>query len=120
YAKLHSHFRKRSIDEMQHAEKLIARIIFLEGVPVVSEYRKITIGPEIAKQLEHDHALEASAIASYNDAIKVAGDTGDFATREILESILHDEDGHIDDIEERLDQLSHMGAALFLSSQVKE
>jgi bacterioferritin len=120
YGKLHGHFRKRSIDEMKHAEKLIARIIFLEGVPVVSEYRKINIGADVSKQLDNDHFAEETAIKSYNDVIKVAGDVGDFATREILESILKDEDRHIDGIEELRDQVSHMGIAIFLSSQVNE
>jgi bacterioferritin len=120
YARLHGHFRKRSVDEMKHAEKLIARIIFLEGTPVVSEYRKINIGSEVPRQLENDHAAEETAIKSYNDVIKVAGDVGDFATREILESILKDEDRHVDEIEELQEQIKHMGTAVFLSAQVRE
>jgi bacterioferritin len=97
YQKLHEHFEKRSIDEMKHAEKLIGRIIFLEGIPIVSDYRKITIGAEVPKQLDNDHFLEEGAIKSYNDAIKLAGEVSDFATREILEKILKDEDAHIED-----------------------
>ena len=120
YDKLHNHFRKRAIDEMKHAEKLIARIIFLEGIPVVSNYRAITIGADVPKQLDNDHFAEETAIKSYNETIKFAGEAGDFATREILESILNDEDRHIDDIEELQDQLKHMGVPIFLSSQVKE
>ncbi len=120
YAKLHEHFEKRAIDEMKHAEKLIGRIIFLEGIPVVSNYGKITIGAEIPKQLENDHSLEDGAIKSYNDAIKLAGDVKDFATREILEMILKDEDRHIDDIENLQDQIGHMGLPVFLTTQVKE
>jgi bacterioferritin len=118
YEKLHGHFQKRAVDEMKHAEKLIGRIIFLEGIPIVSEYRKITIGSEVPKQLDNDHVLEESAIKSYNDAIKFAGDVGDFATREILESILQDEDRHIDGIEELQDQLKQMGLPVFLSAQI--
>jgi bacterioferritin len=120
YARLHAHFRKRSIDEMKHAERLIARIIFLEGTPVVSDYRKINIGSEVPRQLENDHTAEETAIKSYNDVIKVAGDVGDFATREILESILKDEDRHVDEIEELQDQIKQMGTAIFLSAQVRE
>ena len=120
YKKLHDHFAKRSRDEMKHAEKLIARIIFLEGIPVVSEYRKINIGSEVPKQLEHDHASEEAAIKSYNDAVKLAGDVSDFATREILESILEDEDRHIDGIEELQDQVHQIGLPVFLSTQIKE
>jgi bacterioferritin len=118
YEKLHKHFEKRAIDEMKHAEKLIGRILFLEGLPVVTALKKITIGADAAKQLAADHAAEADAIVAYNQAIKLAGDLADFATREILEKILNEEDAHIDKIEELQDQLGHMGAAIFLTTQV--
>ena len=120
YQRLHKHFEKRAIDEMKHAEKLIGRIVFLEGTPVVSELRKISIGADAAKQLVNDHAAEADAIKSYNAAIKLAGDVADFATREILEDILNDEDRHIDGIEELQDQIGHMTLPIFLTTQVKE
>jgi bacterioferritin len=117
YGKLHDHFQKRSIDEMKHAEKLISRIIFLEGRPVVSEYRKMSIGAEVPQQLANDLALENGAVKAYNDAIKLAGEVGDFATREVLEKILLDEDRHVDGIEEMMDQIKHMQLPLFLSTQ---
>lgn len=120
YEKLHKHFEKRAFDEMKHAEKLIARILFLEGMPIVSELRKILIGPDVPKQLDSDHNLENDAIKSYNDTILFAGEVKDFATREILESILKDEDRHIDDIEALQDQISQMTITVFLSTQVKE
>ncbi len=118
YKKLHEFIEKRAIAEMHHAEKLIGRIIFLEGMPVVSVIRKMKIGATVDKQLESDHAQEASAIKNYNAAVKLAGDVADFATREILESILNDEDGHIDGIEEKLDQIQQMTLPVFLSEQV--
>lgn len=118
YGKLHDQFKKRAIDEMKHAEKLIARILFLEGQPIVSELRGIAIGSEIPKQLEHDHAAELRAIEAYNAAIKLAGDVNDFATREVLEEILNDEDHHIDKIEELQDEISHMTLPIFLTTQV--
>ena len=118
YSKLHAHFEKRAIDEMKHAEKLIGRILFLEGLPIVSKLTPIHIGNDATKQLESDHNAEASAIKSYNTAIKVAGDVSDFATREILEHILNDEDRHIDGIEELQDQISHMTLPLFLTTQL--
>ena len=99
YEKLHKYFEKRSIEEMKHAEKLIARVLFLECRPVVSQLNKIGIGAEVPKMLENDHAAEAGAIKAYNEGIKLAGEVNDFATREILEHILQDEDKHIDDIE---------------------
>jgi len=118
YEKLHKHFEKRAIDEMKHAEKLIGRILFLEGIPVVSALKKIAIGAEIPKQLANDHAAESGAIKSYNKAILYAGQVADFATREVLESILKDEDAHIDGIEELQDQISHMTLPIFLTTQV--
>lgn len=118
YGKLHEHFEKRAIDEMKHAEKLIGRILFLEGSPIVSELNNIKIGADIPKQLLSDHAAEMDAIKAYNAAIKLAGDVSDFATREILESILKDEDRHIDEIEELQDQIKHMGLPTFLTTQV--
>ena len=120
YQKLHKQFEKRAIAEMKHAEKLIGRILFLEGTPTVSELRKITIGAEVPKQLASDHALEAGAIKAYNEAIFQAGEAGDHATRDILQSILNDEDGHIDEIEELQDQAGQMTLPVFLSTQVKE
>jgi bacterioferritin len=118
YDKLHGHFQKRAIDEMKHGEKLIARIIFLEGLPVVSRLRDIHIGPEVPKMFANDHAAEEGAIAAYNQAIKLAGEVSDFATREILEDILEDEDRHIDEIEEMQDQIGHMTLPLFLTTKV--
>ena len=118
YEKLHKHFEKLAMDEMKHAEKLIGRILFLEGVPIVSELGQISIGADASKQLANDHALEMAAIKAYNDAIQLAGEVGDFATREILEHILQDEDAHIDRIEELRDQIGHMTLPIFLTTQV--
>ena len=120
YGKLHHHFEKRAVDEMKHAEKLIGRILFLEGIPIVSQLHKISIGADVAGQLANDHGAEAGAIRAYNDAIVQAGELKDFATREILEEILGDEDRHIDGIEELLDQIQQMSLQVFLSTQVRE
>jgi bacterioferritin len=118
YEKLHKHFEKQAIDEMKHAEKLIARILFLEGTPIVNKLGRISIGADASKQLASDHALELSAIKAYNQAIKLAGEVDDFATREILEDILQNEDAHVDRIEELQDQIGHMTLPLFLTTQV--
>jgi bacterioferritin len=118
YDKLHESIEKRAITEMRHAEKLIGRILFLEGLPVVSSLNKITIGADVPKQLTHDHKAEQDAIKSYNEAIKLAGDVADFATREVLEAILKDEDGHIDEIEEMQDQVDQMGVQIFLTTKI--
>jgi bacterioferritin len=119
YGKLDELIQKRAVDEMKHAEKLISRILFLEGIPVVSEYRKMYIGADIPKMFTNDHQAESDAIKSYNASIVVCGEARDYATREILESILKDEDKHIDDIESNQDRMSQMGIQVFLSTQMK-
>ena len=118
YEKLHKMIESRAVTEMKHAEKLIGRIIFLEGLPVVDVLRKMHIGADVPKMFASDHAFEADAIKNYNAGIKQAGDVKDFATREILESILNDEDKHIDGIEEQQDQIAQMGLGIYLSNQV--
>jgi bacterioferritin len=105
---------------MKYAEKLIGRILFLGGLPIVSNLKEIHIGSDIPKQLANDHTAEETAIAAYNAAITLAGEVNDFATREVLEHILTDEDQHIDEIEELQDQISHMTLPIFLTTQVAE
>lgn len=118
YGKLHDHFEKRAIDEMKHAGMLISRILFLEGMPIVSQLNQIHIGSDVPKMFQYDHEAEEGAIRSYNAGIKLAGDVKDFATREILEHILNDEDAHIDAIEENQDQIAHMTIGLYLTTKV--
>ncbi|HPL17916.1 MAG TPA: bacterioferritin [Spirochaetota bacterium] len=120
YEKLHKHFEKRAIDEMKHAEKLIGRILFLEGTPTVSSLNKIMIGDKVDKQLANDHAAEEGAIRAYNEAIILAGEVKDFATRDVLQQILNDEDAHMDGIEELQSQIEQMSLQVFLTTQVKE
>jgi bacterioferritin len=117
YKKLHDLAQKRAIDEMKHAEKLIGRIIFLEGRPVVNELRKMSITTVVGEQFKNDHALEMGAVKAYNDAIALCLKVGDNATKEKLDDILLDEDRHIDEIEEKQDQLKQMGEGVFLSTQ---
>ncbi|MDD8020892.1 MAG: bacterioferritin [Acidobacteriota bacterium] len=119
YVKLHETIEKRAIQEMKHAESLIGRILFLEGLPVVSTLKKIFIGSEVPQMLEFDHRAEFDAIKAYNAAIKLAGEVGDYATRELLEKILQDEDRHIDEIEELMDQVKQMTLPIFLTTQTK-
>ena len=118
YEKLHKVIEKRAIDEMKHAEKLIGRILFLEGLPIVSELKKLFIGADIPKMFVNDKTAENGAIKSYNEAIVLAGTVKDFATRDLLQSILNDEDAHMDQIEEVQDQIGQMGLQIFLTTQV--
>jgi bacterioferritin len=119
YDKLGEVIEKRAVQEMKHAERLIGRILFLEGIPIVSELRKMHIGEDVPKMFASDHVLEADAIKAYNAGIGLCGELQDYATREILESILNDEDAHIDGIEEVQDEINQMGIQVFLSTQVK-
>lgn len=116
YNKLSGLVKKRAIDEMKHAEKLIERIIFLEGQPIVSVLDKITIGQNVENQLKNDHHSEADTIRMYNEVIILAGNVKDYATRSILQAILSDEDAHIDEIEENLDQIEQMSIQNYLMS----
>jgi bacterioferritin len=117
YEKLHKHFEKRAIDEMKHAEALIGRILFLEGTPIVSKLNPMHIGAEIPKMLASDHGAEMGAVKAYNKAIELAGKVPDFATRELLEKILKDEDTHIDQIEALQSQIDQMTLPIFLTTQ---
>lgn len=118
YEKLSKSVKARAITEMIHAEKLIERILFLEGTPVVSKLDTISIGDAVPQQLANDHASEADTIKKYNDAIVLAGEVKDHATRDILVQILNEEDAHIDEIEEMQDLIDQMELPNFLMTQV--
>ena len=118
YERLHEAIEKRAIDEMRHAEKLIARILFLEGKPIVSELNVIHIGAEVEAQLKNDWTAEEGAIKAYNDSIQLAVELSDNGTRALLESILTDEEDHIDWLEVQLDQIEQMGIQIYLTEQL--
>lgn len=120
YDALHESIEKRAIQEMKHAEKLIARIIFLEGSPTVSKLNPIHIGADVPKQLEADLNAEMGAVRAYNDGIHLADEVGDAATRTLLESILSDEDAHVDWLEEQRDQIAQMGLPMYLATQTED
>jgi len=118
YKKLAEAVEKRAIDEMKHAEMHIGRILYLEGKPIVSDLKKITIGQEVEGQLSNDHSAEVGAIQSYNDGIKICVELADNGTREMMEKILKDEEAHIDWIEAQLDQIKQMGVQNYLVEQI--
>ena len=119
YTKLHDTSKLRAISEMRHAERLIGRILFLEGTPIVDNLSNIHIGSEIPKQIENDRLAEEGAVKAYNDAIALAEEVRDYATRDILMTILNDEDAHLDEIEELQDQINQMTLPIFLTTQTK-
>ena len=116
YEVLHESIEKRSIGEMKHAEKLISRILFLEGTPVVDKLNKMHIADSVPGMLENDKNAEVEAIKNYNEAIKLASELLDNGTKELLDGILKDEESHLDYIEEQLDQIEQMGLEHYLTT----
>ena len=117
YKRLAEYIEKRAITEMKHAEKLIARLLFLEGIPIVSHLHPIHIGADVQAQFKNDQASEEGAVKAYNEAVKLAYDLSDGGTRILLESILKDEEEHLDWLEMQNDQISHMGFKMYLVEQ---
>jgi len=120
YERLHEKVEKRGIDEMKHAEMLIERILFLEGMPIVSELNKLHIGDSVEKQFKNDWQAEMDAINSYNEGIKLAREVGDNGTEQLLKKILSDEEEHLDWLESQQDQIEQIGISVYLGMQVKE
>ena len=120
YERLHEGAEKRALEEMKHAEMLIERIIFLDGKPVVSNLKGIHIGGEVETQHKNDLAAEDGAVVGYNAGVAQARDLGDNGTRELLESILKDEEDHLDWLEAQLDQIGQMGIQNYLAQQLDE
>jgi bacterioferritin len=118
YAELHEAIEKRAITEMKHAEMHIGRLIFLEGQPIVSNLNPLHIGPDVLDQFRTDLAAEQGAVKGYNVAVKLAVDVGDNGTRAMLESILKDEEDHLDWLETQLDQIGQIGIQNYLAQQV--
>jgi bacterioferritin len=109
---------KESIDEMKHADELVERILFLEGVPNVSAYDKISVGNSVKQQLENDLGLEQAALAVLKPGIRTCLDERDDATRELLEHMVVDEERHIDWIETQQHQIQELGYENYLAQQI--
>jgi len=120
YARLHELVEKRAIDDTRHAEKLIGRILFLGGIPIVTHLKKIFIGAAVDKQLQNDRKSEEEAIAAYNKAIALARELGDHGTGDLFQTILKDEEAHIDLTQAKLDQIEQVGLQNFLAHQIRE
>jgi len=117
FEKLHGAFEKQAIDEMKHAEKLIGRILFLEGTPTVSKLNHMKIGVTVQDMVLADEEAEAGAIKAYNDTIAAAVQVGDNGTREMIAGILQDEERHIDWAEMQREQIDQMGLQNYLANQ---
>ena len=120
YERLWKKIRAESIDEMKHADYLIARILYLDGIPNVQRYNKVNIGQTVKEQLTLDLQVEVDSVKRLNDGIKLCRDEGDNGTRELLERILVSEEEHADWLETQLELISQMGEPHYLAQQVKE
>jgi bacterioferritin len=120
YERLSKHIKKISINEMGHAEELIERILFLEGMPSLSELPKLNIGKDVKQQLENDLALEHGAVTGYNEAIATCRKAGDNGTADFLKGILAAEEGHVDFFEEQLGLVKELGLQNYLAQQLGE
>ena len=111
---------EESIGEMKHADQIIERILFLEGIPNISAYDKISVGTGVKEQLENDRDLEIAALTVLHPGIKTCGEAGDDGSRELLEHIVVDEEKHIDWIESQLHQINEVGIQNYLAQQINK
>jgi bacterioferritin len=119
YGGLADPVKKRAIAEMKHAERLIERILFLDGRPTVSNLNQIHIGAAVPEMHANDLAAEVDAVKAYNESIRVCADLKDDGSKEMLESILADEEDHVDWLEAQLAQIEQAGRENYLAGQIE-
>lgn len=119
YKRLAEHSRAESIEEMKHAQEVIERILYLEGVPNMQRYMKINVGQHVREQHEFDLQLEREAVARLNTGVELARAQGDNGTRALLEKILVDEEEHVDWLEAQLHQIDEIGIQNYLAQQIE-
>lgn len=117
FDKLSAFIKKESIDEMKHAEKIIERILFLDGIPNMAKYQKLHIGATVPEMLQNDLNLELKAVEMYNQLIATAIGAKDNGTAELFKNLLKDEEDHVDGLEEQLDMIKAMGLSSYLVVQ---
>ncbi len=120
YERLAAKVREESIDEMRHADLVISRILFLEGVPNLQRYHKLRVGETVKEQLESDLQVEYAAIQFLNQAIEVSRKTGDHATEDLMCKILVGEEQHTDWLETQLELIRQVGEQNYLAQQMKK
>jgi bacterioferritin len=118
YKRLAAHTRKESIEEMGHAEKLIERILYLDGSPSLSSLFPLRIGQNIKAQIENDLQVEYDAVPRLNKAINASVAAGDNGSRDLFESILKDEEEHVDHLEAQLYLIQEMGYENYLAQHI--
>ena len=120
YEKLHKAIEKKAVDEMHHAEWLIQRVLFLEGLPIVSKLNEMKIGKNVLEMVSNDQEAELGAIRAYNAGIALASEVSDEATGDLLTTILKMEEGHHDWAKKQRTQIEQMGLENYLSNQAGE
>jgi bacterioferritin len=120
YKRLGSHIRDESIDEMKHADQIIDRILFLDGVPNMQRLYPVRVGETVAEQFQVDVELEYTAVKRLNDGIAVCVSVGDNATRALLERILVSEEEHIDWLETQQETIRQIGEDNYLAQQLHD
>jgi bacterioferritin len=118
YQKLGAKHYEESLGEMKHAEKLIDRILFLEGVPEIARYDVIRVGSEVQEQFENDLKLEMKGVQLYRDAIDLCHRLKDHGTRELIEPILVESEEHVDWLETQLYLIEQVGLQNYLTEQM--
>jgi bacterioferritin len=119
YKRLSAETKKQSIGEMKHAEALMERILFLEGMPNLAELPKLNIGKDVKQQLSNDLALEKGAVSEYNAAVAAARKAGDNVSADLLDKLLQDEEQHVDHLETQLSLIEQLGYENYLAQQMK-
>jgi bacterioferritin len=120
YERLAKLIRKESIEEMEHAEELIERILYLDGAPNMSEYFKINIGSTVDQQFRNDLLVEYDVVKRLNAGVKTCTELGDNGSRMLLDEILEDEEEHVDWLEAQLHAISETGLQNFLAEQIQK
>jgi bacterioferritin len=120
YSRLSELIKKQSIGEMKHAEILIERILFLEGIPNMADLPKLNIGKDVRQQLQNDLDLEKSAVAEYNQAVANCIKAGDNSSADLMKELLKDEEEHVDFLETQLSLIKDLGLENYLVEQMGE
>ena len=118
--RLAKHNYEESIGEMKHADEVIERILYLEGVPNMQRYNKIRVGETVPEQLELDHGLEVEAVALLNEAVEVAVAAHDNGSRDLFEKILRSEEEHLDWLESQIELVRKIGVQNYLAQQIRD
>jgi bacterioferritin len=118
YKKLESHIREESIDEMKHADELIERILYFDGVPNLQRLLPLRVGETVPEQFESDLAVEKAAVVRFNNAIALCVEKGDNGTRELLADMLVSEESHLDWLETQLTTIGQIGLENYLAQQL--